>query len=261
MNSTNNQQEMAERVLQGNMPLGSFVSHIGDRGQALRECALAVLESRGRKASAGQCEACGAASADTEREYHWQASYAPNLGRNAFIASLSVAAALLARQLGWHAESFGHIEIRTLRFHTAHRICQRCGRKIAVRKVMGVICKALLLIPTAIVLLVLAFLIPASVLAAVSALGLSPDALPFLAGAVVGLSLLSAGLIWCVGRLPALLALPASIRVIERSGFKAMTGASGGDFRVQGEVEEITLQESARRDKAAPGTGLGNKLP
>lgn len=112
---------------------------------------------------------------------------------------------------------------------------------------MGATCKALLLIPTVIVLLVLAFLIPAAVLAAISALGLSPDALPFLAGAVVGLSLLCAGLLWCIGRLPVLLTLPVPIRVMERSGFKALTNSSGG------EVEEITLQETCPRPEDKPG--------
>ena len=242
MNAIDNQREMAEQVLSGDMPLATFVSRIGDKGQALRECGLAVLESRRQKSSSDSCEVCGTTSGGCRLEYHWQVSYAPNLGRSAFVVALSVAAVLLARQLGWHAGgTFGQIELRTIRFSTAHSICGKCCGQIAWGKAMGVACKAVLLIPTALILLVLAFLIPASVAAAISAMGFSPDALPFLGGGVVGLSLLCAGLLWCMGRLPALLALPAPIRVIERSGFKVLTSSSGGDFRVHGEIEELTL--------------------
>ena len=113
MNAIDNQREMAEQVLSGDMPLATFVSRIGDKGQALRECGLAVLESRRQKSSSDSCEVCGTTFAGCRREYHWQVSYAPNLGRNAFVVTLTVAAALLARQLGWHAGgAFGQIELR-----------------------------------------------------------------------------------------------------------------------------------------------------
>lgn len=210
-------------VLNGRRRMTDLIKRVGSRRKAMAVYAEAVTTMFPPRSAAGKCEACGRAKAAFMKSYAWRGVIDYKIPKTLALATLLFPLVLIcelciAGSAHWLFGNAGSVQ-ETVQFETHHGFCDSCLRRLKHQNILASILLfffgLFLLISFAISIITGIFTLAATL----NWVGWTHHELKYFIPAFLASTIIMVLSKMATARLPAILAIPSSIRRIERGGF------------------------------------------